>query len=243
MPRILSALVVVGLLLLNACAVQDPIDSFEDCVEAGYPVLESHPRQCVVDSQIFVEQLRDTTLVSCSEPRPEFCTQEYMPVCALKDNGVRCITTPCPSFDATPEPNACEACADAATMGYYQGACQEHAFVVCELTVTEFNVTQMAEDAGWICVDTCPGNYDEYVTQVGARMCIQHYGADDIEQWPVCDRSTVDCECVRAIETTRGDPVENPMYRCVPEQYAERLLFRSGQQRLDEEGNENVLIA
>ena len=32
----------------------DVIDSFEDCVEAGYPVMESYPEQCAVGDMVFV---------------------------------------------------------------------------------------------------------------------------------------------------------------------------------------------
>ena len=34
------------------------IDSFEDCVSAGNPVMESHPRQCkTIDGKHFVEEI------------------------------------------------------------------------------------------------------------------------------------------------------------------------------------------
>lgn len=34
------------------------IDSFEDCVSAGNPVMESHPRQCrTTDGKHFVEKI------------------------------------------------------------------------------------------------------------------------------------------------------------------------------------------
>jgi len=33
------------------------IDSFETCALAGYPVMESHPRQCMVGDTIFVEEI------------------------------------------------------------------------------------------------------------------------------------------------------------------------------------------
>jgi hypothetical protein len=34
------------------------IESFEDCIEAGYPIMESYPRQCLVpDGRTFVEEV------------------------------------------------------------------------------------------------------------------------------------------------------------------------------------------
>ena len=48
------------------------IDSFEACVQAGYPVLESYPRQCrTPDGQTFVEQVVVTAEVSTGVVEPE----------------------------------------------------------------------------------------------------------------------------------------------------------------------------
>jgi hypothetical protein len=40
-------------------SLQNPqIDSFEQCIAAGNPAMESHPRQCrTVDGKHFVEQI------------------------------------------------------------------------------------------------------------------------------------------------------------------------------------------
>ncbi len=45
--------------LVSGCSAIRPygIDSFEECEAAGYPVMESHPRQCRADGQIFTEEL------------------------------------------------------------------------------------------------------------------------------------------------------------------------------------------
>ena len=61
---------------------------------------------------------------ACSNPRPELCTQEYAPVCATKDNGIRCIKAPCPSTDKATYSNGCAACADKDVYSYQLGACQ-----------------------------------------------------------------------------------------------------------------------
>ncbi len=63
-------------------------------------------------------------LTMCKEPRPEICTKEYLPVCAQKDTGVRCVTTPCPSTEDVTYSNACVACSDSKVHGYVAGACK-----------------------------------------------------------------------------------------------------------------------
>jgi len=63
---------------------------------------------------------------ACTDPRPEMCTQDYRPVCGLRDTGVRCVTAPC---DAATEErtysNACVACSHADVHGWRPGACAE----------------------------------------------------------------------------------------------------------------------
>ena len=59
----------------------------------------------------------------CESPRPEICTKEYRPVCATKDTGIRCVTTPCPSIEEVTKSNACTACADEKVTSYVPGAC------------------------------------------------------------------------------------------------------------------------
>jgi hypothetical protein len=61
-------------------------------------------------------QSSDTSsaMTRCTEPRPQICTQEYLPVCAqLKDGAQRTYAT------------GCVACADAEVVGYRPGACDE----------------------------------------------------------------------------------------------------------------------
>ena len=64
-----------------------------------------------------------TGLVTCSDPRPEICTQQYQPVCAQVDTGIRCIKAPCPSAESRTFPNGCVACTDPKVLGYVHGAC------------------------------------------------------------------------------------------------------------------------
>lgn len=62
--------------------------------------------------------------VACPSQRPQVCTRDYRPVCAQRDTGVRCVTTPCPSTEWVTRPNACSACGDAKVYGYKPGACR-----------------------------------------------------------------------------------------------------------------------
>jgi hypothetical protein len=244
----LPILILIMLIFLPGCSPKADITSFEECIQAGYPVMESYPRQCRAEGETFVEEIQKERINQeihiCieDEQSAEACTLEYDPVCAFVDNGVRCITTPCPSNDAITYGNSCSACADNA-FSYYQGRCEDHVFVVCLETVTGFDPEEYAIDSGGICVEICPGNYDPYVTQTGITLCIMHYGVEEIESWQTCERSSDDCECVKAYETTGEQQIEDAKYRCVPQMYAERLLFRSGIDRLDEEGEQSVVIA
>ena len=63
----------------------------------------------------------NSLFVQCKSPRPEICTEQYLPVCASKDTGIRCVTTPCPSEEKVTYPNACSACADPKVHGYIPG--------------------------------------------------------------------------------------------------------------------------
>lgn len=54
---------------------EEKIDSFQDCINAGYPVMESYPRQCrTPDDKTFVEdignELEKIDLIRVDNPRP-----------------------------------------------------------------------------------------------------------------------------------------------------------------------------
>ena len=59
----------------------------------------------------------------CTEPRPQVCTAQYVPVCATRDTGVRCVTTPCPSTEQKTMGNSCSACSDPKVVSYVKGEC------------------------------------------------------------------------------------------------------------------------
>ncbi len=65
------------------------------------------------------------TYKECKNPRPEVCTQQHEPVCAKRDTGIRCVTTPCPSEENVTITNACTACSDPKVFGYIAGACPQ----------------------------------------------------------------------------------------------------------------------
>lgn len=62
-------------------------------------------------------------LVQCTTPRPEICYEVRQPVCAVRDTGIRCVTTPCPSTERVTYSNDCKACADTAVHGFQRGDC------------------------------------------------------------------------------------------------------------------------
>lgn len=69
------------------------------------------------------EDKRTPELTFCLEQRPQVCTMDYRPVCATRDTGVRCVTTPCPSSEQKTYSNACSACADAKVIGHIPDEC------------------------------------------------------------------------------------------------------------------------
>ena len=59
------------------------------------------------------DDLSDSTVSSCPEPRPQICTREYDPVCAQHTDGSwRTHST------------GCTACTDDDVSGYRPGACE-----------------------------------------------------------------------------------------------------------------------
>lgn len=61
--------------------------------------------------------------VQCTEPRSAICTREFKPVCAIRDNLIRCKKAPCPDTEEKSYANACTACADKQVISYRRGAC------------------------------------------------------------------------------------------------------------------------
>ncbi|MDH3401689.1 MAG: SgcJ/EcaC family oxidoreductase, partial [Chromatiales bacterium] len=92
--------------------------------------------------------------VVCQDPRPQMCTMDYRPVCGLRDTGIRCVTTPCPSTEWKTYSNGCTACSDAQVFGYVIGECSggetasrnidDQVWAVISRTVEEDDIQGMA---------------------------------------------------------------------------------------------------
>jgi hypothetical protein len=75
------------------------IDSFEDCVAAGFPVMESYPRQCRdSEGNLFVEEIEERVFCTPGQRNVDACIEIYQPVCGWNDpEKIQCITFPCAS--------------------------------------------------------------------------------------------------------------------------------------------------
>lgn len=100
-------------LLLVACTSEELITSYDECVGAGYPIMESYPERCSDGENTFVNTI--------SVEPPTACTMEYEPVCGEVE--IQCITTPCDPLQTTFS-NTCEA-ESANAQILYEGACQD----------------------------------------------------------------------------------------------------------------------
>lgn len=83
---------------------------------AGYPVAASGSPGESPDTL-------PPSYAACKDPRPEICTQDYRPVCAQRDTGIRCVTTPCDSTEWVTRSNGCSACSDTNVLGHRPGKC------------------------------------------------------------------------------------------------------------------------
>lgn len=95
--------------------------NFEDCAEAGNPVMESYPRQCIHNGKTYVE---DLGRAYCTDDQrdTDVCTEIYQPVCGWFDpEKVVCVKYPC----AVTFSNLCFACMDKNVLYYTEGACSE----------------------------------------------------------------------------------------------------------------------
>lgn len=94
----------LGTLVLAACV---QLGATENDLRAGKP-----------DTGAMVNG--STEFVQCNTPRPEICYEIYQPVCATKDTGLRCVTTPCPATAMEVYSNDCQACADPDVKGFFR---------------------------------------------------------------------------------------------------------------------------
>lgn len=70
-------LLILPILILIGCTgrITHPVDkpmninSFEECMNAGNPVMESYPRQCQANGQVFTEEVINEELpINCQKP-------------------------------------------------------------------------------------------------------------------------------------------------------------------------------
>ncbi len=106
MKYIVFALTLILIISALACTKTE-IKTFEDCVKAGNPVMESYPRQCASGDRTFTEDLKH--VCTSEEKNAEGCTYEYMPVCG--DDGIT-------------YGNRCSACASKKIDSYVPGECK-----------------------------------------------------------------------------------------------------------------------
>lgn len=73
---VIIVVAVIGFLWWQYTGPEEPITvtNFDECVDAGNPVMESYPRQCRADDRTFVEnignELEKTDLIRINNPRP-----------------------------------------------------------------------------------------------------------------------------------------------------------------------------
>lgn len=125
-----------GYLVANVDKSGDKITSFEDCVAAGNPVMESYPEQCrTKDGRLFVRDISgdefpqgggvDGNAGGIQERIPEFDTVEKVRALVVIQHGVSADEIMVPSVEGKEWPNAClglpaedEMCAEVITSGY-----------------------------------------------------------------------------------------------------------------------------
>lgn len=63
--KVFLVLIVIMVFMLSGCSAineNTQVNDFESCVSAGFPVMESYPRQCRGPTgQVYVEQLENNT--------------------------------------------------------------------------------------------------------------------------------------------------------------------------------------
>lgn len=86
-----STLILIGVGLLSSCQSHKKADV--DVTSGNLPIA-------------VVPGITNSNITQCKSPRSPICTREYRAVCASRDTGVRCITTPYPSTETVTKSNA-----------------------------------------------------------------------------------------------------------------------------------------
>ena len=102
----------MAMLIIAGCASQVQVTNFKECVAAGNPVMESHPRQCAHNGVTYIEEIIYPTgeaIFCLSEQRGEvICTRDYTPVCGSNGQTYG---------------NACTACSEPTVEFHTPGEC------------------------------------------------------------------------------------------------------------------------
>lgn len=108
LPIVVVILIILGIFFVwNLFKNENPqsaVINFEECVEAGNPVMESYPRQCRAGDQSFTEnignEIESTDPIREDNPAPVACSQESK-LCsdgsAVGRTGPNCEFAQCPS--------------------------------------------------------------------------------------------------------------------------------------------------
>jgi cytochrome b involved in lipid metabolism len=160
------------LVTIAACTQTKQIKSFEECVAAGNPVMESYPRQCQADGKTFVEEidLDDENIHVCTEEEKaaEMCTMEYMPVCG--DNGIT-------------YGNGCGACSSGEIDYYFPGECPEFK-----------PSTEIANPASSYCINDLKGHLYIIDTDAGQVGYCELPDGRYCEEWALFRSEGKDCQ-------------------------------------------------
>ena len=70
MKKIIVFGFIIILIFITGCVV--PISNFEECVNAGNPVLESYPRKCVANNEVFIEVTSEPLVGGCGTVTPGY---------------------------------------------------------------------------------------------------------------------------------------------------------------------------
>jgi hypothetical protein len=212
----------VALLVLAACADKQPdtpgpADDTDGMVDERLAFTECMPEQ-----------------------RGLMCTQQYDPVCASVDTGVRCITEPCPSQQYENRGNACSACSDEKVFGYFPGTCEDMGK----------DTTTPPEAGGTVLADSeatgkCPAGQASYMSLTGL-VCMRQYSEADLRALATCTTAAA-CEanesCIYPTRSTDGVQFDRTLgLRCAPQEYFNLLLHTSGAVGVDEKGEEYAVI-